>query len=91
MVELADVVIQVLDARDPLGCRCPDVERYIRSVNPGKRIILLLNKVDLVPREAGERWLKCVRRAPLAPSSCFLLLARPLRVLPLARSPRRGR
>lgn len=42
---------QVLDARDPLACRCPEVERYIRSVNPNKRVILLLNKMDLVPRE----------------------------------------
>jgi hypothetical protein len=36
---------QVLDARDPAGCRCPDVERYVRSLDPNKRIILLLNKM----------------------------------------------
>jgi nuclear GTP-binding protein len=40
--------LQVLDARDPLACRCPDVERYIRSISHNKRIILLLNKMDLV-------------------------------------------
>jgi len=34
-----------LDARDPLGCRCPDVESYIRSISPNKKIILLLNKM----------------------------------------------
>jgi len=45
VVASADVVLQVLDARDPLGCRCADVERYIRSVNPGKKIILVLNKI----------------------------------------------
>ncbi|PNW75595.1 hypothetical protein CHLRE_12g533050v5 [Chlamydomonas reinhardtii] len=61
VVELSDVIIQVLDARDPLACRCPDVERYIRSTNPNKKIILLLNKMDLVPREVGERWLKYFR------------------------------
>ncbi|KAF5825865.1 P-loop containing nucleoside triphosphate hydrolase protein [Dunaliella salina] len=61
VVELADVVIQVLDARDPLGCRCPDVESYVRSISPNKKIILLLNKMDLVPREAGEKWLKYFR------------------------------
>ncbi len=37
--------LQVLDARDPLACRCPDVERYIRQTNPNKKIILLLNKM----------------------------------------------
>ncbi|KAG2489950.1 hypothetical protein HYH03_011581 [Edaphochlamys debaryana] len=61
VVEASDVIIQVLDARDPLACRCPDVERYIRSTNPNKKIILLLNKMDLVPREVGERWLKYFR------------------------------
>lgn len=35
----------MLDARDPLACRCLDVERYIRSTSPNKRIILLLNKM----------------------------------------------
>jgi nuclear GTP-binding protein len=36
---------QVLDARDPEGCRCVDVERYVRSLDPNKRIVLLLNKM----------------------------------------------
>lgn len=35
----------MLDARDPEGCRCPDVERYVRSLDPNKRVILLLNKM----------------------------------------------
>ncbi|GLC37214.1 hypothetical protein PLESTB_000992100 [Pleodorina starrii] len=61
VVEAADVIIQVLDARDPVACRCADVERYIRQTNPNKKIILLLNKMDLVPREVGERWLKYFR------------------------------
>lgn len=38
-------LIQVLDARDPLGCRCVDVERYVRQISPAKRIVLLLNKM----------------------------------------------
>eukprot|EP00798_Chlamydomonas_sp_ICE-L_P017852 gene17852-24239_t len=61
VVDLADVVIQVLDARDPMSCRCLDVERYIRQNNPNKRIVLLLNKMDLVPREVGEKWLAYFR------------------------------
>lgn len=45
VVEAADVVIEVLDARDPLSCRCVDVERFIRRAGASKKIILLLNKI----------------------------------------------
>ena len=61
VVELSDVVIQVLDARDPLACRSPEVERFVRRMNPDKRMILLLNKIDLVPKENVMAWLKYFR------------------------------
>lgn len=60
-VEMSDVVLEMLDARDPAACRCLDIERYIRSVSPDKKIVLVLNKIDLVPREASERWLRYLR------------------------------
>ena len=44
-METADVVIEVLDARDPLGCRCKEVEKAILDSNANKKIILLLNKI----------------------------------------------
>ncbi|KAL4420634.1 hypothetical protein ABPG75_010290 [Micractinium tetrahymenae] len=61
VAEASDVIIEVLDARDPLGCRCADVERFIRKLDPSKKVILLLNKIDLVPREVAEAWLKYFR------------------------------
>ena len=42
---MADVIIEVLDARDPLGSRCPQVEEAVISRGPSKRLILLLNKI----------------------------------------------
>lgn len=39
------MIVEVLDARDPLGCRCLDVERFVRRTDPSKKIILLLNKI----------------------------------------------
>lgn len=39
----SDVVLEVLDARDPLGCRCPQVEEAIVRSHQ-KRLILVLNK-----------------------------------------------
>lgn len=61
VVDAADVVIEVLDARDPLSCRCLDVERLVRRSGADKKVILLLNKIDLVPREVAEAWLKYLR------------------------------
>lgn len=45
VIEASDVIIQVLDARDPLGSRCVDVERMVHKAGPLKRIVLLLNKI----------------------------------------------
>lgn len=61
VTEQSDVILEVLDARDPIGCRCPDIERTILSQNPDKKIILLLNKIDLVPREVVQKWVTYLR------------------------------
>lgn len=45
VVEAADVILEVLDARDPLGCRAKHVEQYIMDSGVRKRIILILNKI----------------------------------------------
>lgn len=45
MVEAADVILEVLDARDPLAYRCAEVEQFVRAAGPNKKIVLLLNKV----------------------------------------------
>lgn len=61
VVKAADVIIQVLDARDPMGTRCPEIERQILRDDPSKKIVLVLNKIDLVTRENLESWLKLLR------------------------------
>lgn len=45
VVEASDVIIEVLDARDPAGTRCLEVEKFVRRMGPTKKIILLLNKI----------------------------------------------
>jgi len=47
VVEESDVILEVLDSRDPMGCRNKEMESHIVAKN--KRIILVLNKIDLVP------------------------------------------
>tara|TARA_B100000405_G_scaffold299898_1_gene258848 strand:- start:60 stop:1880 length:1821 start_codon:yes stop_codon:yes gene_type:complete len=61
VVEASDVIIQVLDARDPLAYRSPEVEQFVRRVNPDKRVVLMLNKIDLVPKDNVQKWLKYFR------------------------------
>ncbi|POV99438.1 hypothetical protein PSHT_13553 [Puccinia striiformis] len=53
VLALSDVLIEVLDARDPLGTRSLQLERD--AVQQGKKVLLVLNKVDLVPKQNVDR------------------------------------
>lgn len=58
VVEMSDVVLFVLDARDPEQTRSREVERMVlRAAGGDKRLLLVLNKVDLVPTEIVRGWL----------------------------------
>ncbi|KAJ3654218.1 hypothetical protein Zmor_013420 [Zophobas morio] len=56
VVDSSDVLLQVLDARDPMGTRSSYLEKYLRTEKPHKHLIFILNKVDLVPTWATQRW-----------------------------------
>ncbi|KAI4203112.1 MAG: hypothetical protein LQ346_001846 [Caloplaca aetnensis] len=59
----SDIILYVLDARDPNGTRSRDIEREITAADSGsKRLILVINKVDLVPPPVLKSWLKYLRR-----------------------------
>lgn len=63
VVDAADVVLYVLDARDPEGTRSKEVEREIMAADGGsKRLILILNKIDLVPPQVLKGWMIHLRR-----------------------------
>lgn len=49
VIDSSDVVIHVLDARDPLGTRCRSIEKYVKEEAPHKHLVFVLNKCDLVP------------------------------------------
>ncbi|KAI9197027.1 hypothetical protein LWI28_029174 [Acer negundo] len=61
VIDASDVILEVVDARDPLGTRCVDMEKMVMKAGPDKHLVLLLNKIDLVPREAVEKWLTYLR------------------------------
>ncbi|GAB5584632.1 guanine nucleotide-binding protein-like 3-like protein isoform X1 [Prionailurus iriomotensis] len=61
VVEYSDVILEVLDARDPLGCRCFQMEEAVLQAEGNKKLVLVLNKIDLVPKEVVEKWLDYLR------------------------------
>ncbi|XP_059185340.1 guanine nucleotide-binding protein-like 3 [Centropristis striata] len=62
VIDASDVVIEVLDARDPLGCRCPQLEEAVLQREGKKKLLLVLSKIDLIPKENVERWIQCLQK-----------------------------
>ncbi|XP_051892087.1 nucleolar GTP-binding protein 2 [Pristis pectinata] len=56
VIDSSDVIIQVLDARDPMGTRSPHIEAYLKKEKPWKHLVFVFNKCDLVPTWATKRW-----------------------------------
>lgn len=49
-----------MDARDPEGCRNREIESQV--VAAGKKVLLVLNKIDLVPPQNARLWQRAMRR-----------------------------
>ncbi|KAL4784822.1 NUC091 domain-containing protein [Aspergillus varians] len=58
VIDSSDVVIHVIDARDPEGTRCRGIEKYIREEAAHKHLIFVLNKCDLVPTGVAAAWVR---------------------------------
>jgi large subunit GTPase 1 len=56
VIERSDLVVQIVDARNPLLFRTEDLERYVREVDAEKRNLLLINKADLMTEEQRRKW-----------------------------------
>jgi nuclear GTP-binding protein len=54
-VRKAELVLEVLDARNPQGTRSPEIEAYVKR-QENRRIALVLNKIDLAPRHVVLEW-----------------------------------
>jgi ribosome biogenesis GTPase A len=54
LVLTSDVVLEVVDVRDPINTRSTKLEGIVSELN--KSLILVINKSDLVPRDVAESW-----------------------------------
>ncbi|KAL8270937.1 hypothetical protein Esti_005149 [Eimeria stiedai] len=57
VIDASDVLVQVVDARDPMGTRCKRLENYLKAQRSAKHLVLVINKVDLVPTKVAQYWL----------------------------------
>ncbi|KAG1093843.1 hypothetical protein G6F42_018872 [Rhizopus arrhizus] len=69
VIDSSDVIIHVLDARDPIGTRCRNIENFIKKEKPHKQLIFVLNKCDLVPTWSTARWVSHLSKS--APTLAF--------------------
>ncbi|KAF5095742.1 hypothetical protein DV451_004548 [Geotrichum candidum] len=57
VVERSDLVVQIVDARNPLFFRSIDLENYVKELDGGrKKNLLLINKADLLTFEQRKSW-----------------------------------
>ncbi|KAG7488167.1 hypothetical protein MATL_G00031580 [Megalops atlanticus] len=62
VIERSDVVVQIVDARNPLLFRCQDLECYVKEVSKHKENMLLVNKADLLTRDQRKAWARYFER-----------------------------
>ncbi|KAJ0064972.1 hypothetical protein NL108_000935, partial [Boleophthalmus pectinirostris] len=65
VIERSDVIVQIVDARNPLLFRCPDLESYVKEVSKDKVNMLLINKADLLTRKQRKVWARYFEREGL--------------------------
>ncbi|KAJ5619027.1 hypothetical protein N7510_003011 [Penicillium lagena] len=56
VIERSDLIVQIVDARNPLQFRSEDLERYVKEIDPRKKNLLLVNKADMLTDKQREAW-----------------------------------
>ena len=57
VVERSDLIVQIVDARNPLLFHCLDLDAYVSEVGKGhKKVLLLANKADLLTPKQRHTW-----------------------------------
>lgn len=73
VVEKSDVVVQVVDARNPLLYQSDSLKDYVKEVGAHKINVMLFNKADLLPKKVRQAWGKYLDDLDVR---CFFFAAR---------------
>jgi large subunit GTPase 1 len=66
VIERSDLIVQIVDARNPLLFRSEDLERYVKDVDGKKENLLLVNKADMLTLEQRKAWANHFTKARIA-------------------------
>ncbi|KAM0257425.1 hypothetical protein ACHAQJ_004371 [Trichoderma viride] len=66
VIERSDLIVQIVDARNPLLFRSEDLESYVKAVDAKKENLLLINKADMMSAKQRKAWGKHLREAGIA-------------------------
>ncbi|KAI0133225.1 P-loop containing nucleoside triphosphate hydrolase protein [Hypoxylon sp. NC0597] len=66
VIERSDLVVQIVDARNPLMFRSEDLESYVKDVDPAKKNLLLVNKADMMTTNQRKAWAKYFKEKRIA-------------------------
>ncbi|QPG74258.1 hypothetical protein FOA43_001583 [Brettanomyces nanus] len=62
VIESSDLVVQIVDARDPLLFRSGDLVKYVKELDSRKCNLLLVNKADLLTFNQRLSWARYFRK-----------------------------
>ena len=62
VIDSSDILLYVLDSRNPIGTRSPVVEKYLKKEKSHKHLVFIINKVDLVPTWVTKMWVTLLSR-----------------------------
>ncbi|WYZ38813.1 hypothetical protein EsH8_III_000727 [Colletotrichum jinshuiense] len=66
VVERSDLVVQIVDARNPLLFRSEDLETYVKDLESKKENLLLINKADMLTLTQRKMWAKYLKENHIA-------------------------
>ena len=62
VIERSDLIVQIVDARNPLMFRSEDLELYVKEVDQKKTNLLLVNKADMMTSSQRATWAEYFER-----------------------------